>query len=75
MENICLLRYACQVAGISTDPLLALFDYSLEYGYDKDGFYSYVPFYRPAENRQKDWLIECRKTQRSKSCQDEVHLS
>ena len=64
IENVWFLIDACDAAGVSNYPFLdlyrALFDYSLEYGYDKanGGFYDSGPFNQPADRRAKTWWVQ-----------------
>lgn len=64
LENIWLLMDACAAAGIPDSPLMnffaSLFDYSYQYGYDrnKGGFYYTGPFNGPANQRNKDWWVQ-----------------
>ena len=64
LENIWLLADACNAAGINNHPFLdlyrALFDYSLNFGYDaeKGGFYDSGAFNMLADQRSKTWWVE-----------------
>ncbi|MFO1478014.1 MAG: AGE family epimerase/isomerase [Verrucomicrobiota bacterium] len=64
LENIWLLIDACNAAGIPNTLFLdlyrALFQYSLQYGFDEKngGFYYYGGFNQPASNREKNWWVQ-----------------
>lgn len=64
VENIWLLREACDAAGIPTTPLMDLFRevfaYALQYGYDAQdgGFYDSGTFNEPADQRRKVWWVQ-----------------
>jgi len=64
LENIWLVMEAADALDMSdaifTNLFEALFDYSLEYGYDEDhgGFYFYGPFGEPATNTIKAWWVQ-----------------
>lgn len=64
LENIWLLMDACDAAGVPAAPLrdffATLFDYSYQYGYDRDqgGFYYTGAFNSPADQRIKDWWVQ-----------------
>jgi cellobiose epimerase len=64
VENIWLLVEACRAAGISGSLLLDLyrtvFNYALEYGFDRrdGGFYDSGPFDEPADRREKIWWVQ-----------------
>lgn len=64
IENIWLLRDACDAAGISTAPLMDLFKrvfaYSMQHGYDTHdgGFYDSGEFNSKADQRRKVWWVQ-----------------
>ena len=64
LENVWLLIEACNAAGISNGPLLdlyrTLFNYSLQYGLDREhgGFYYTGPFNAPADSQAKIWWVQ-----------------
>ncbi len=64
IENIWLLNDACDAAGISTYPLLdvynSLFDYALKYGLDRvnGGFFYTGAFNQRATDRRKSWWVQ-----------------
>jgi mannose/cellobiose epimerase-like protein (N-acyl-D-glucosamine 2-epimerase family) len=64
LENVWLLADAADAAGIPNAPHLdlyrTLFDYSLQYGYDRDrgGFYESGPFNQAADRRDKTWWVQ-----------------
>jgi mannobiose 2-epimerase len=64
LENIWLLNDACDAAGISNYPLLdvyrALFDYSVQYGFDQaqGGFFTSGGFNQPASDLNKGWWAQ-----------------
>ncbi len=64
IENIWLLREACDAAGIETAPLMDLFrqvfGYSLKYGFDSrsGGFYDTGAFHSAADQKRKVWWVQ-----------------
>lgn len=64
VENIWLLMEACKTAGISenllSDLYRTLFNYALQYGFDRKdgGFYDSGPFNAPADQRGKIWWVQ-----------------
>lgn len=64
LENIWLLMDACNAAGVSNYPFLdlykTLFEYSLQYGYDREkgGFYDSGLFSQPADRVNKIWWVQ-----------------
>lgn len=64
IENVWLLIDACNAAGISNQPFVdlyrALFEYSLNYGYDQaeGGFYDSGAFNAAADKRDKVWWVQ-----------------
>lgn len=64
LQNIWMLIEACNTAGISNGPLLnlyrMLFNYALQYGFDRKegGFYYTGSFNAPADRREKIWWVQ-----------------
>jgi len=64
IENVWLLADACEAAGLPVHPLLDLFhtlwNYSLQYGYDRSqgGFYDSGLIRQEADGRRKIWWVE-----------------
>ena len=64
LENIWLLMKACKTAGIAENLLLdlyrTLFNYALQYGFDRKdgGFYDSGFFNSPADQREKIWWVQ-----------------
>jgi mannobiose 2-epimerase len=64
VENIWLLVEACKAAGISPslslDLYRTLFNYALQYGFDRrdGGFYDSGPLNGPADRHQKIWWVQ-----------------
>jgi mannose/cellobiose epimerase-like protein (N-acyl-D-glucosamine 2-epimerase family) len=64
LENIWLLEEACRVVGISGSLLMdlyrTLFNYALQYGFDRKngGFYDSGCFNAPADRREKIWWVQ-----------------
>ena len=64
LENVWLLMEACRAVGLPPNILLdlyrRLFDYSLRYGFDREGggFFSSGPIGRPADDRRKIWWVQ-----------------
>jgi len=64
LENIWLLKRACETAEMPHGPLLdlfrTLFDYAVAYGFDrkKGGFYSDGYFFSRADRRRKIWWVQ-----------------
>jgi mannobiose 2-epimerase len=64
IENVWLLGDACEAAGLPVHPLLDLFhtlwNYSLQYGYDRSqgGFYDSGLIRQEADGRRKIWWVE-----------------
>jgi cellobiose epimerase len=64
LENIWLLMEACKSVGLAenllSDLYRTLFDYALEYGFDRKngGFYDSGFFHSPADRREKIWWVQ-----------------
>jgi cellobiose epimerase len=64
IENVWLLVDACDAAGVPVRPYVDLFttlwNYSLQYGYDREGggFFDSGAFRQPADRRSKVWWVE-----------------
>ena len=64
IENVWLLMDACDTAGVPNAPLMdlyrALWDYTLQYGYDRaqGGLFYTGKFKQPADQHQKEWWVQ-----------------